>query len=196
MKALFPASATFADGLVLRRAIRGVRGQVSETVAIFFGAGLALGLAPILVLALLLVRERTARRAAEAALAARRDEAADQAARLELLDRRRAAIAPIESLWLAWASGGRPGEALLADAARALAEARLLFAGHLQTELDEAVLLIVEHVRGRSWQRAAIEAGRRNERADLIDEEIAREHRLKPRIAELRDRLADAARMS
>jgi hypothetical protein len=196
MKALFPASATFADGLVLRRAIGGVRGQVSESVAIFFGAGLALGLFLVLLLALLLVRERTARRTAEAALAARRDEASDRAARLDLLDRRRAAIAPIESLWLAWAGGGRPGEALLADAARALTEARLLFAGHLQAELDETVLLIVEHVRGQGWQRAAVEAGRRDERADLIDEEIARERKLKPRIADLRVRLADAARMS
>jgi hypothetical protein len=163
---------------------------------IFLGAGLALCLALLLILALLLVRERAARRAAEAALSAKDDIAAHQAARLELLDRRRAAIAPIESLWLAWASGGRPGEALLADAARALAEARLLFATHLQAELDEAVLLIVEHVRGQSWQRAAIEAGRHDERADLIDQEIAREHRLKPRIADLRVRLADAARMS
>ena len=159
-------------------------------------AGLAMSIAAALLLALLLVREKAARRAAEAALAARSDEAADQAARLELLDRRRAAIAPIETLWLAWAGGGRPQEALLADAARALTEARLLFADHLQADLDEAILLIVEQVRGQGWQRAAVAAGRRDERADLIDEEIARERKLKPRIADLRVRLADAARMS
>jgi hypothetical protein len=169
---------------------------VSEALAILLVAGLVSCLALVLLLAVLLVRERAARRAAEAALAAGRDEAADQAARLALLDRRRAAIAPIEALWFAWAGGGRPGEALLADAARALAEARLLFAGHLQAELDEAALLIVAHVRGQSWQRAAIEAGRHDERADLIDEEIARERALKPRIADLRVRLVDAARMS
>jgi hypothetical protein len=169
---------------------------VSENIIILFGAGLLLALASTMVLALLLARERGARRAAEAALAASRDEATDQAARLALLDRRRAAIAPLESLWLAWAGGGRPSEALLADAARALGEARLLFADHLQPELDEAVLLIVEHVRGEGWQRAAIEAGRYDERAALIDEEIARERKLKPRIADLRLRLADAARMS
>jgi hypothetical protein len=169
---------------------------VSESVAILLGAGLVLCLVLILFLTLLLTRERAARRAAEAALAAGRDESADQAGRLALLDRRRAAIAPIEALWLAWAGGGRPGETMLAEAARALAEARLLFAGHLQAELDEAALLIVEHVRGQSWQRAAIEAGRHDERADLIGEEIARERALKPRIADLRIRLADAARMS
>jgi hypothetical protein len=164
-------------------------------VAIFLAAGLATSLAATLLLAVLLVRARAARRAADAALAACRDTAADQAARLDLLDRRRAVIAPIESLWRAWTSG-RPDEAQLAEAARALAEARLLFAGHLQTEIDETVLLIVAHLRGRSWQRAAIQAGRRDERADLIDQEIAREHQLKPRIAGLRDRLADAARIS
>ena len=152
-------------------------------------------LAVALILTVLLARERAARTAAEAALASGRDESADQAARLALLDRRRAAIAPIESLWLAWAGGGRPSEALLSEAARALAEARLLFAGHLQAELDEAALLIVAHVRGQSWQRAAIEAGRHDERADLIEEEIARERALKPRIADLRMRLADAARV-
>jgi hypothetical protein len=163
-------------------------------VAIFLGAGLAPGL--VLLLIILLVRERAARRAAEVALAASRDGTADRAARLDLLDRRRAAIAPIESLWLAWASGGIAGEAQLADAVRALAEARLLFADHLQAELDETMLLIVEHVRGQSWQRAALEAGRHSERADLIDEEIARERRLKPRIESLRTRLGDAARTS
>jgi hypothetical protein len=160
------------------------------------GAGLALCLALILLLALLLARERSVRRVAEAALAAGRDEAADRAGRLDLLDRRRAAIAPIETLWLAWASGGMPSEAQLAEAARALAEARLLFAEPLQAELDEAALLVVEHVRGQSWQRAAIDAGRYSERADLIDEEIARERRLKPRIEALRASLIDAARMA
>jgi hypothetical protein len=174
----------------------GRSGQVSETLSILLGAGLASWLATTLLLAVLLVRERRGRKAADAALAMCRDAAADQAARLDLLDRRRAAIDPIESLWLAWAGGGRPDEALLAEAARALAEARLLFAAHLQAELDEAVLLIVAHVRGQGWQRAAIQAGRRGERADLIDEEIARERILKPKIADLRIRLADAARLS
>jgi len=171
-----------------------LRGQVSEGVAIFLGAGLALGL--VLLLGVLLARERAARRAADAALAASRNETTERAARLDLLDRRRAAIAPIEALWLAWASGRIPDEAQLADAVRALAEARLLFADHLQAELDEAMLLIVEHVRGMDWQRAALDAGRHGERADLIDEEIARERRLKPRIEALRIRLGDAARMS
>ena len=174
----------------------GRSGQVSESLTIFLSAGLALSIAAASFLALLLVRERAARRAAEAALAARSDESADQSARLELLDRRRAAIAPIETLWCCWAVGGLPDEALLTEAARALAEARLLFAGHLQADLDGAALLVVEHLRCRGWQRAAIDSGRRDERADLIREEIAREPKLKLSIADLRVRLADAARMS
>lgn len=167
---------------------------MSETVAILLGSGLALCLVLILALSWLLMRERSARAAAEAALGAVRDEAAERTSRLDLLDRRRAAIAPIESLWLAFASGGRPDEALLADTIRALAEIRLLFAGHLQAELDDTVLLVVEHMRGQGWQRAAIQAGRHDERADLIAEEITREGRLKPKIEMLRSRLADAAR--
>ena len=162
--------------------------------AILLGSGLALCLVLILALSWLLVRERAARAAAVAALVAVRDEAADRTNRLDLLDRRRAAIAPIESLWLALASGGRADEALLADAIRALAEVRLLFADQLQAELDETTLLIVEHVRGQDWQRAAVEAGRHDQRADLIAEEIARERRLRPKIETLRIRLTDAAR--
>ena len=167
-----------------------------EIVSFIVGAGFAACVAATLLLAWLLARERAARRAAEASLAAQREAAAEQAARLELLDRRRVAIAPIESLWLVWAGGSRPGEALLAEAARAIAEARLLFAEALDAELDEAALLLAEHVRGRAWQRDAIQAGRRDESADLIDAEIAREQALKPRIAELRIRLAEAARLS
>ena len=162
-----------------------------EIVTFIAGAVLALGAAAILALAWLLARERAARRAAEAELEAERA----AAARLDLLDRRSAAIAPIESLWLAWSAGGRPNESLLAEAARAIAEARLLFGGPLETELDEAALLIAEHVRGQVWQRDAILAGRRDERAELIEAEIAREQALKPRIAALRVRLVEAARL-
>jgi hypothetical protein len=164
--------------------------------AIFLGSGLALCLALTLLLWRMLALERAARVAADATLAARMNEAADRALRLDLLDRRRAAIAPIESLWLAWARGGSPDEALLGDAIRALAEARLLFADHLQAELDETALLIVEYVRCQNWQRDAHRAGRYDERADLIGEEIAREARLKPRVESLRIRLSDAARMA
>jgi hypothetical protein len=162
--------------------------------AILLGSGLALCLVLIVALTSLLLRERSARAAANAALVALQEEVADRSNRLDLLDRRRAAIAPIESLWLALARGNRANEALLADAIRALAEVRLLFADHVQAELDETVLLIVEHARGQDWQRAAVEAGRHDERADLIAEEIARELRLKPRIEKLRVRLTDAAR--
>lgn len=169
---------------------------MSESVAIALTAGLALSLASILLLVLLLARERAARRAAEAALETARDEAEGQAARIELLDRRRAAIAPIEALWRCWAVGGLPDDSLLADAARALAEARLLFAGHLQADLDGAALLVVEHLRCQGWQRAAIDSGRHDERVDLIREEIDREPRLKRSICDLRDRLVEAARIS
>jgi len=191
---LFVAFARWPGRLGLARDWDGRSGQGPEIVSFIIGAGLAACVAAILLLAGLLARERAARRAAEAALAAQREGAAEQAARLALLDRRRDAIAPIESLWLIWEGGSRPGEALLAEAARGIAEARLLFADPLGTELDEAALLIAEHVRGRAWQRDAVQAGRRDESADLIDAEIARERALKPLIAALRARLAEAAR--
>lgn len=163
-----------------------------EIVSLIIGTVLASAAAAILLLAWLLARERAARRAAEEALAAGRE----AAAQLALLDRRSAAIAPIETLWLTWSGGGRPGPALLAEAARAIAEARLLFGGPLEAELNEAALLIAEHVRGQAWQRDAILGGRRDESAELIDAEIAREQALKPRIAALRVRLVEAARLS
>jgi hypothetical protein len=169
---------------------------VSEIVAIILAAGLALSAAAILLLGWLLARERAARRAAEAALAAAREAADARAGRLDLLDRRRAAIAPLESLWLAWAGGRLPDQDLLAQAARALAEARLLFGDPLQAELDEAALLIVEHVQGLDRQRAAVAGGRHGERTDLIAEEIERERRLRPLVADLRLRLVEAARPS
>jgi len=156
--------------------------------AVSLGAGLAASVAAILGLALALRRER-------AAHAACRDEAADQAARLALFDRRRAALAPIEALWLAWVGDCRPDSALLAEAARAAGEARLLFADGLAAELEEVAGLLVEQVRGQSWQRAAVAAGRHDERADLIAEEIERERRLKPRIGALRQRMVEAARL-
>ena len=194
MEMVFTAFASPPDKLGLRGDLTGVRGQVPEILSFIVGAGFAACVAAILLLGWLLSRERGARRAAEAALAAERAAAAEQAARLELLDRRRAAIAPIESLWLAWSGGSRPGEALIIEAARGIAEARLLFGNPLEAELDEAALLLAEHVRGRSWQRDAVQAGRRDESADLIDAEIARERALKPLIAALRARLAEAAR--
>lgn len=162
---------------------------------LLLAAGLALCAIATGALALALRRERDARRAADAALAARQDETARQAAQLALFDRRRAALAPIEALWVAWARDCRPEEALLAEAARALGEARLLFDEMHSAELEEAAGLLVEHVRGQSWQRAAVDAGRYEERAELIAEEIDRERRLKPCIAQLRQRLADAARI-
>ena len=161
---------------------------MTETVVVLLGAGLAASVAAIVGLVLALRRER-------AAHAACRDETAEQAARLALLDRRRAALAPIEALWLAWAGDCRPDSALLAEAARAAGEARLLFADGLAAELEEVAGLLVEQVRGQSWQRAAVAAGRYEERADLIAEEIAREQRLKPRIGALRERMAEAARL-
>lgn len=192
----FTAFVDPADGLGLQRVQTAFGEQVPGSLVIFLAGGLVACLAGGLPIAWLVRRERAERGAAEAALAAHREAAADQAGRLELLDRRRAALAPIESLWLAWTSGGRPDEALLADAAHGLAAARLLFGDPLQAELEEAALLIAEQIRGLGWQQDAIRAGRRDERADLIDAEIAREHALKPKIAALRDRLADATRLA
>ena len=163
---------------------------------VLLGVGLAASVAAALGLALALRRERAARRAAEAAQAACGDAAAAQAARLALLDRRRAALAPIDALWLAWTGECRPDPALLAAAARAVGEARLLFADEVAAEIDEVAGLLVEQLRGQNWQRAAVAAGRYEERADLIAEEIERERRLRPRIGALRQRLAEAARLN
>jgi len=162
---------------------------------VLLGTGLAASLAASLGLALALRRERAGRRAAEAAHAACRNEAAEQSARLGLLDRRRAALAPIDALWLAWTDESRPDSALLAEAARGVGEARVLFAEEVVAEIDEVAGLLVEQLRGLSRQRAAVAAGRYEERAELIDEEIARERRLRPRIGALRRRLAEAARL-
>jgi pantoate kinase len=169
---------------------------VTETVVVLLGVGLAASVAATLGLALALRRERAPRRAAEAAQAACRNEAAEQAARLALLDRRSAALAPIDALWLAWTGECRPDSALLAEAARGAAEARLLFAAEVVAEIDEVAGLLVEQLRGQSLQRAAVAAGRYEERAGLIDEEIAREQHLRPRIGALRQRLAEAARLN
>jgi hypothetical protein len=168
---------------------------VTETLELLPAAALAACLAAMLLLALALRRERACRRAAEAALADHRAETAMQEERLGLLDRRRAALAPIEALSLAWARDCRPDEAALTEAARAVGEARLLFPAALAADLEEAAALLAMHARGRSWQRAAVEARRHEERADLFAEEIERERLLKPRIAELRQRLAEAARI-
>jgi hypothetical protein len=159
-------------------------------------AALAACLAAMLLLGLALRRERAPRRAAEAALAEHRAEVPLRQERLGLLDRRRAALAPIEALSLAWARDCRPDEAALSAAALAIGEARLVFPAELAAELDEAAALLIVHARGRSWQRAAVEARRHEERADLIAEEIERERLLKPRLVELRMRLAEAARIA
>ena len=168
---------------------------MTETVAVLLGAGLAVSVAAMLGLMLALRRERAARRAAEAAHAACLDEAAEQAGRLALLDRRRAALAPIEALWSVWAAECRPDAALLAAAARAAGEARLLFADGLAAELEEVAALLVEQIRGQGRQAAAVAARRHEERADLIAEEIEREQRLRPRIGALRVRLVEATRL-
>jgi hypothetical protein len=112
-----------------------------------------------------------------------------------LLDRRRAALAPLEALWTTWSHDRRPDEAQLAEAARALGEARLLFGDGLAAEVEAVAALLVEQVRGQARQRAAVAASRYEERADLIGEEIERERGLKPRVTELRQRLAAAARI-
>jgi hypothetical protein len=118
----------------------------------------------------------------------------EEALRMELLDRRRAVCARLDALWLCWARCERPGEALLADAAAAAEEARLLFPAELGPDLDEVSALLVAAVRHRGWGRAAVEQGRHGERVVLLEQEAELERALKPKVAGLRTLLAEASR--
>jgi hypothetical protein len=158
-------------------------------------AGLALALPAALLLALALGRERARRRAAEAALAAHRETAALSAEQLALLDRRRAAIQPLDALAAAWTRSCRPAQALVAAAGAALDEAHSVFPRALAPELDEAAALLLCYRRHQDEAEAAIGDGRRSTREEMLEREIALESALKPKLAGLRRRLADAARL-
>jgi len=159
-------------------------------------AGLALALIAVLLLALTLRRESAARVAAIGALEARQDAAEARAGRLAMLDRRLAAIAPLDALWLGWTRGARPERAMIACALTALAEARLVFPESFAGALDEASTLLLAYERHQTALEAALDGGRRYEREEMFERELALEQALKPTLESLRVQLAGAARIA
>ena len=156
-------------------------------------AGQALTLMAIAWLAWRLRGERRARAAAEAALAAQFADAESLALRMKLLERRASVIAPIDTLYLSWSRGTRPDGGDLVDALKAVEEARLLFSAGLAEALEQSsaqLLAYIDHVR---WQRS--EAGSRFDHHENLERELELEAGLKPRIQELRARLAAEARV-
>ena len=142
--------------------------------------------------ALVLFAFQIRRTAAERIAAeARRDSLDEDRMRIELLDRRRALCVRIDALWLCWARCERPGQGLLADAA---AEARMLFPAELGPDLDEVAGLLASAARHQSWQQAAIDHRRHEERLALLDQEEQMMRMLKPKIAGLRALLVEAGR--
>ena len=114
--------------------------------------------------------------------------------RMDLLDRRRALYVRIDALWLCWARCERPGAGLLADAAAAADEARMLFPPELEPDLDQVSQLLSAAARHQAWQRDAVDHRRHDERVALIENEEALMRSLKPKIAGLRSLLVEAAR--
>jgi hypothetical protein len=156
---------------------------------------LGLALASLAMLGWRFAVEVRRRRTAEAALARRHTAEADRAARLALFDRRVATVAPLDALWLAWSRACRPEPDLVRRAADAAAEARLLFDDALAGDCEELLGLLLGYERHRQACNAAVVGGRHLDHGDLLDEEVALERALKPALAALRDRLAEAARV-
>jgi hypothetical protein len=136
------------------------------------------------------------RRTAAERLAAdeRRNALDENRMRIDLLDRRRALCVRIDALWLCWARCERPGRDLLADAAAAAEEARMLFPAELGPDLDEVAGLLAAATRHQSWQEAAIDHRRHEERIALLEQEEQMMRSLKPKIAGLRALLVEAGR--
>ena len=156
---------------------------------------LTIGALLLFAAALVLFAIQIRRTAAERLAADERRNALDEdRIRIELLDRRRALCARIDALWLCWARCERPGQHLLADAAAAAEEARMLFPADLGPDLDEVAGLLATAVRQQSWQQAAIDHRRHDERIELLEQEEALMRTLKPKIAGLRALLVEAGR--
>ena len=146
--------------------------------------------AALVLFALQIRRTAGERLAAEA----RRDSLDEDRMRIELLDRRRSLCARIDALWLCWARCERPSQQLLADAAAAAEEARMLFPAELGPDLDEVAGLLAAAARHQSWQQNAIDHRRHDERIALLEQEEALMRSLKPKIAGLRALLVEAGR--
>jgi hypothetical protein len=163
-----------------------VKGQV-----ILLGSLAALAAAAVIAFLALALRRHAAR---IVALEAANRALAGQIDRLALLDRREAACAPLDALWLCWSRCTAPDEAVLDAAAVAAEGAKRLFPRELEPDLDEISRLLGGLVRHRGREREAVLAGRHGERVALMEEEREMERLLRPKLAALRTLLADAAR--
>ena len=146
----------------------------------------------------ILAAEREARRRTDSAVAtleARLTAVEGSAERLALFERRLDVIAPLDALRRQWATGGRPDGAGLAAALEALHKARLLFAGELSDELEEASALLETCLAHLQWEASTIESGRRDERADLVGRIADLQERLRATIETLHARLSEASRI-
>src|SRR6185503_5402042 len=119
---------------------------------------------------------------------------AEQAQRLNLLERRESVCAPLDVLWLCWTRCLTPEDEALHAAMQAAEAAKRLFSAELEPDLDEVARLLAALCRQRALQREAVLAGRHGERVALLDEESATERMLKPKLAALRTLLAEATR--
>lgn len=151
-----------------------------------------LAAAAIVAIILALAMRRSAARIA--ALEAENRALADDAERLALFDRREAACAPLDALWLCWGRCAHPDDAMLDAAARAAEAAKRLFPAEIEPDLDEVARLLAGLAARRAWQREAVRGGRHGERVALLDEEAEMERMLKPKLDGLRTLLADATR--
>jgi hypothetical protein len=167
---------------------------VSDATSISIIAGELLCAGALLLVAWLVWRNGAAQAARHAEAVERRRRRMDELLRLRLLERRLAVHARLDALWLCWARCERPGEALLAGAAAAVEEAKLVFPAELQPGLDEAASLLLASIRHLGWREEAIERGRHGERVALLDREAELEQALKPKIAGLRTVLLEATR--
>ena len=164
--------------------------MAGDTLILATIGALLLFAAALILFALQIRRASAERRAAEA----RRNALDEDRIRIELLDRRRALCVRIDALWLCWARCERPGQHLLADAAAAAEEARMLFPADLGPDLDEVAGLLASAARQQSWQQAAIDHRRHEERVELLEQEEALMRTLKQKIAGLRALLVEAGR--
>ena len=163
---------------------------MDDLVSLLTIGALLLFAAALALFALQIRRTAAERLAAEA----RRDSLDEDRMRMELLDRRRGLCVRIDALWLCWARCETPGPHLLADAAAAAEEARMLFPAELGPDLDEVAGLLAAAARHQSWQQAAIDHRRHEERIALIEQEEQMMRSLKPKIAGLRALLVEAGR--
>jgi cell division protein FtsL len=170
--------------------------KVSQTISILLIGALLLCAAALVLLAWQVRRNGAALAARDEAAAAAQRALAEQTFRLQLLDRRRSVCTRLDALWLCWSRCERPADAVVAEAAAAVEEARSLFPAELAEQLDEAASLLAAAVRHQSWRQAAVEHGRHGERVALLDREAELERALRPCLTTLRTALLDATRLA